>query len=218
MLYTLAQLKLRARERGDMVNSRFISDSELNSYVNASVTELYDLLIASRGENYYVDSYPVSTVGGQKDYALPADFLKLMGVDWVISANESCDMKEFQWAERNLYGNAIWFDGYFGNSRYQIRGNNITLYPVPTGVQQILIWYIPRAINLVSDSDSFDGINGWEEYVIIDAAIKMRVKEESPVQELLLAKNEIKSRILQASSGRDSIAPARVQDVGQKWY
>jgi hypothetical protein len=67
--------------------------------------------------------------------------------------------------------------------------------------------------HLSGGSDSFDGINGWEEYVIIDSAIKMKSKEESPVDELLLAKQEMKARILQASSGRDSTEPARVVDT-----
>jgi len=216
--FTLAQLKLRARERGDMVNSRFISDTELNSYINASVSELYDLLIASRGENYYISSHPITTSGGDDSYPLPDDFLKLMGVDWILANGSSCDMKEFQWKERNLYTDPAWFNGNFGNSRYQLRGDNITLSPTPTNSQQIKLWYIPKPLTLANDADVFNGINGWEEYVVIDAAIKMRVKEESPVKDLQEAKEEMKRRILQASTGRDSSEPPRVQDVGERGY
>ena len=214
-LFTLAQLKLRARERGDMVNSRFISETELNSYINASVSELYDLLIATRGENYYINNSLISTVSGTASYNLPSDFLKLMGVDCIIANNQSVDMKEFNWKERNLYS-----DPSFINSRYQLRGGSITLMPVPTSVQSIKVWYIPKPTTLAVDADSFEGINGWEEYIIIDVAIKMRVKEESPVQELMIAKQDMKSRIQQASAGRDSINPPRVQDVsggGCEW-
>jgi len=211
--FTLAQLKLRARERGDMVNSRFISDSEITSYINASVSELYDLLIATRGENYYISEFPITTISGTKDYTLPAGFLKLMGVDWVISAGSTVNMQEFQWKERNLYTDPAWINGVFGNSRYQLRGGSITFSPTPTSSQAVNVWYIPKPTALAVDADTFDGINGWEEYVIIDVAIKMRVKEESPVQELLLAKKEMKERIAQASKGRDSSEPPRVQDT-----
>lgn len=214
-LFTLAQLKLRSRERGDMVNSRFISETELSSYINASVSELYDLLIATRGENYYINSSLISTVSGVAIYSLPSDFLKLMGVDCIIANNQAVDMKEFNWKERNIP-----YDSAFINTRYQLRGGSIALMPVPSNVQSIKVWYIPKPATLVVDADSFEGINGWEEYIIIDVAIKMRVKEESPVQELMMAKQDMKARIQQASVGRDSINPPRVQDVsggGREW-
>lgn len=211
---TLLEMRTRSRQRADMVNSRFIQDSELDYYINSSVKELYDLLIDTRGENYYIDSYSFATVPGTSEYSLPVDFLKLLGVDWVLQSNIAYNIKPFQWQERNIFTNPVWFTGYSGNVRYQIRGNSLSLTPVPSGsAQNIRIWYIPRCPDLASDTDSFDGINGWEEYVIIDAAIKMRVKEESPVQELMTAKEAMKQRIQQASKGRDSAAPPKVQDT-----
>jgi hypothetical protein len=45
----------------------------------------------------------------------------------------------------------------------------------------------------------------------------MRVKEESPIEELLMAKNDMKQRILSASSGRDSGEPARVVDTDSNY-
>lgn len=208
---TLADFRLRSRERADMVNSRFITDAELNRYVNASIQELYDLLIASRGESYYISSYTFNTANGTADYALPATFLKLMGVDLNTSTNQAVTLKSFKWQERNQ-AKGPYYIQYQAALRYQIRGGNLTFSPTPQGAQSITLWFIPRAVVLTADGDSFDGINGWEEYVIIDCAIKMRVKEESPVQELMIAKQDMLARVLQASSARDSGEPPRVVD------
>ena len=208
---TLSEFRERARERADMENSRFISDAELNRYINASVQELYDLLISSRGENYYISSSTFTTSTGTDTYALPSGMLKLMGVDFVKDAYSAYTLKSFRWQERNRYREPYYNNDSI-NLMYQIRGNNLVFMPVPSGSNQIKIWYIPAATLLTQNTDSFDGINGWEEYVVIDAAIKMRVKEESSIEELLLAKQEMKQRILQASSGRDSTEPARVVD------
>lgn len=207
---TLAQFRERSRERADMENSRFVSDAELNRYINSSIQELYDILVASRGENYYVNSSTIATTSTDT-YSLPADFLKLMGVD-IISGGKAYTLRAFNWSERNRYKEPYFINDN-ANLMYQVRGSNIVLMPQPQGNVQLKLWYIPRAVLLTLDTDSFDGINGWEEYVVIDAAIKMRVKEESPIDELVLAKQDMKARVLAASSARNSAEPSRVQDV-----
>lgn len=214
---TLQEFRERARERADMENSRFISDAELNRYINLSITELYDLLITSRGENYYVSSYSFTTTGGTDSYALPSGMLKLLGVDLVRGANSAYSLKSFKWQERNRFREPYFLNDSI-NLEYQIRGSNLVFTPVPQDNQSIKLWYIPAATALVQNTDAFDGINGWEEYVVIDAAIKMLVKEESDVQELLLAKEQMRTRILQASSARDSNEPPRVVDTAANYY
>lgn len=213
---TLAQFKQRSRERADMVNSKFISDSELSSYINASLTELYDLLLSSRGENYYIDSFSFTTIPGSDTYPLPVDFYKLMGVDYVTSSTQSITLKSFRWQERNRFREPF-YNARIYNLMYQLRNNDLVFIPTPNGNQQIKVWYIPRSPELVADTDTFDGINGWEEYVVIDVAIKMKVKEESPVDALVFAKQKMEERIAALSSGRDSTEPARVVDTDRSY-
>jgi hypothetical protein len=213
---TLLELRNRSRQRADMVNSKFITDAELNTYINASNAELYDLLIASRGENYFVLSYNFTTSINQDTYALPADFYKLMGVDFVTSSTQAITLKAFRWQERNRFREPFYNVRNY-NLMYQVRGDDLVFIPTPNGAQQIRLWYIPLPQELTLDTDAFNGINGYEEYVVIDAAIKMRVKEESPVEELLLAKENMRQRILSASAGRDSGEPARVVDTDSNY-
>lgn len=213
---TLATFRQRARQRADMVNSKFITDAELNTYINASLTELYDLLLSSRGENYYVVSYDFTTTSTNDTYALPTDFYKLLGVDLVSSNTQSITLKAFRWQERNRFREPFYNQRVY-NLMYQIRNNDLVFIPTPNAVQKIRVWYIPRTEELALDTDTFDGINGFEEYVVIDAAIKMRVKEESSVDELLLAKQKMEERIRTMSAARDSTEPPRLVDTDRSY-
>lgn len=58
-----------------------------------------------------------------------------------------------------------------------------------------------------------DGVNGWEEYLVVDAAIKALQKEESDVSVLLAQKALLQRRIESAATNRDAAEPARVVDV-----
>ena len=148
----LGQLRVAARQRADMVNSTFITDDELNSYVNASYFELYDLLVQKYGNDYYVTQYEFNLVGNQSRYDLPEDFFKLLGVDLEIGAGPDgwVSLRPFNLAERNRYSTAnvqTWIG--VTNLRYRLSGNKLWFTPSPNTGQTIRIWYIPRLRELV---------------------------------------------------------------------
>lgn len=217
---TLAQLREFARERADQQYvsgtpeaDKFITDSELNGYVNRSIEELYDLIISCYGTDYYADHYDIDLDPGTESYALPTAFYQLLGVDLEINSNMRYTLKPFMFQERNDFRNYP-ANTYQGPAyRYHLRGNNIIFQPTPTTGNTAIIWYIPLAIILSSDSDTMDGFNGWEEYVIVDAAIKMTLKQEGSVEELYRAKDDLVKRIKAMADNRDSGFPQRVQDV-----
>ena len=99
-LKTLGQLRTLCRERADMENSNFISDSELNSYINSSCAELYDLIVGQH-DDYYVTSATL-TISSGNTVSLPSDFYKLRGLDYRVDANNYLTVKRFNFASRNL--------------------------------------------------------------------------------------------------------------------
>lgn len=219
---TLAELRTATRQRADMVNSNFVSDTELNSYINQSIFELYDLLIQKYGNDYFVaNPHTITTDGTSDSYSLPTDFYKLLGIDLALSnSNDSyVTIKPFNFAERNRYA-APNFQSFYGitNLRYRLRGNKVWFTPIAEANQTIRIWYIPTFVTLSSDSATFDGISGWTEYVIIDAAIKCMQKEESDVSVLVLQKAAIIQRIEAASENRDAGFPKTISDVSFSQY
>lgn len=215
---TLGQLQTDVRQAADMEGSTFVTDVELTSYINASAYELYDVLIQHYGDDYFVAAPSTITTDGTNDaYALPTDFYKLRGVDLRLSASNDSwiPLVQFQFAERNVnqFQN---IQGYYGRSnlRYRLRGPNVWFTPMPAGGQTIRLWYVPRWTELALSTDTLDGVSGWTEYVIVDAAIKCLRKEESDPSLLLAQKAALLKRIEEAASNRDAGAPPRVSDTG----
>lgn len=213
---TLSELRTRARQRTDAVNSTFFTDSEINGYINDSIAELYDILIQKFGADYYLVDTPFSftTVSGQKNYDLPSNFYKLAGVDLRNSGTgDPLTLDPFMFIERNRFNNRARRTARdLSGLRYRIIGNKIRFIE-PDANEEIDLWYAPSATKLVNDSDTFDGINGWEEYVVIDVAIKMNIKQESETTELERQLQRMRQRIEEAADNRDYGQSERVTDV-----
>ncbi len=64
-----------------------------------------------------------------------------------------------------------------------------------------------------TDAVTFDGIAGWEEYVVVDAAIKAGIKQENDVSELRVEKLEMNAEIESMAEGRDAGQAHHVSDV-----
>jgi hypothetical protein len=75
--------------------------------------------------------------------------------------------------------------------------------------------YVPVATVLVGDADTFDGVSGWEEYVVLDAAIKSLIKDDGfeKVGVLEGRKAAIAQRIAGLALERDSGQGGHVSDV-----
>lgn len=213
MAITLLQIKTQARQRADMENSKFVSDAELLTYINNSIAELHDLLVATYGPDYYIESTSFATVTNTDSYTLPANFYKLKGVDVLVSGTDYYSLRPFNFNERNKnqYGST----GILGapELRYRLSGNNIKFSPTPVAAHAIKLWYVPIATALVLDTDSYADFNGYIEYVITDVAIKMLQKEESDVSILSAQKMDLRKRIENMAQNRDAEQPDSVSDI-----
>lgn len=225
---TLSELMVAVRQRADMLpasytpttssTAYFVSDPELISYINQSYFELYDLLVTLY-EDYYVKTppYEFQTDGTTAQYSLPSDFYKLLGVDLGISSgtNAWVTLKKFDFISRNRYVYPQVTSTYLGvfNLRYRLVGNTLMFIPTPSAGQYVRMWYVPRLTTLSSLSDTADGISGWTEYIICDAAIKCAQKEESDVSVLGAQKMGLIKRIEDSGMNRDAGQPDTISDV-----
>lgn len=233
----LSQIRLKAMQRADRVNSNFVTKPEWDSYINQAAFELYDLLVTEY-EDYFVSPIPAQfpAVGNQFLYPLPngtltfqngldnsqpdfvaPPFYKLLGVDLALNnaTNAYVTINRFNFVNRNrfVYPNtASTIYGVF-NLQYRVMGSNIEFIPTPTAGQKIRLWYIPRMRELLLDTDITDiGISGWIEYVIVRAAKYALDKEESDTSKLDTQIVFLKGRIEEAASNRDAGMPDTISD------
>lgn len=215
---TLSDLRTRARRRADIEKSLFVSDSELNQYINDSYLELYDLLVTKFEDYYAKDPYSFTIASGESSIDLPSDFYKSLGVDRKISGTDYYPLDQFNFRNRNFKRLPSRRMGLYPSIQYRIYGDKLIFMPEDLCPGDYRWWYVPKATTMSSDTDTIDGVNGWEEYVVIDAAIKCLVKEESDISALQLAKNEIKRRIDEAALNRDAGETSEIQDVRTDYW
>ncbi len=233
---TLAQIRLAAQQRADRVNSNFVTQPEWRNYINQAMFELYDLLVTVYEDLYVATPISFNCDGTTFLYDLPngsntfnngingqsftpEPFYKLIGVDLALNNanNAYVTVNKFNFADRNrfVYPNtASTIYGVF-NLQYRLLGlNKIEFIPTPAGGQTIRLWYIPRLIELLQETDTTTtGISGWIEYVIVRAAKYALDKEESDTtkldQELLF----LKARIEETAANRDAGMPDTISNV-----
>ena len=207
---------MRVRQRADVVGSTFVTDAELNAYINASYAELWDLVCKSDPERF-TTSANLTVAAGADSTALPADFYQLVGCDLYVSGspNPWITLTRMPWNERNrwVYTTALWNSFGWSNIRYRLSGQKILFSPVTPHQETIRLWYVPAITTLVNDSDELDGINGWEEYIVVDAAAKVFIKEESDPSPFLAQKQSLIARIQTMAAKRDVGEPDVVQDT-----
>ena len=172
---SLLTLKNKIRDRGEFYNTAWLTDSELVSHINDSIAALYDFLITIDSGRYLTTSSEISIVAGTRTYDLPSDFYIVVGVDLVDDSHQSGyrTMSRFNWGER--HDNAIRMSEHF--ARYDILGNKLWIHPKPDWAGSVVLRYIPVPVELSADEDTFDSVNSWTDWVVLDCLIKIGHKE-----------------------------------------
>lgn len=217
MSTTLAALRTRVRFKANMENSQFCTDSEINQYINDAYQSLYDLLVG-KFEDYYVTGPSSFTIATDANtYSLPATFYKLLGVDRSIGGSEYFPLKQFSFRDRNLKRINSRRLGLAPNLEYRIFGDTLYIVPEDQAAGDYRIWYVPKAVLMSADSDTMEGVNGWEEMVVVDAAIKCLIKEESDTQALMVEREIMRKRIDELALNRDVGESQQIQDVSNTY-
>ena len=141
--FTETELKDRARRRADMVNSTFVTDTEIRDYLNSSISELHDMMVKSY-EDYFVSeqayTIPLATGGA----SLPADFYKALGVDYE-SGGITSTLRAYSFTERNVYNTPYAVIDRLAQPMYKIEGTKIKLIPENSASGTITLFYVPEA-------------------------------------------------------------------------
>tara|TARA_R110002110_G_scaffold17674_5_gene75297 strand:- start:456 stop:1121 length:666 start_codon:yes stop_codon:yes gene_type:complete len=206
-----------------MVGSAFVSDSEIVDYINVAMAEIHDILV-TKFEDYYVSSQQYTLPGSGSGltaglFALPATFYKSLGVDF-DAGGITYRLKPYSFQERAAYNSPGVVASMISDTMYHIQGESIKFIPAPAVSGTATLWYVPEPVyfsagstNATIESVAAQVAKGYEEYVIIDAAIKCLQKEESDVQVLLVQKQQQLERIQQAAGKRDAGESSAITDV-----
>ncbi len=192
----LGYIRYMAQLRADKLNSQYLTTDEWNWNINQSATELYDHLVDKYGDDYFFAPPLLIPLTGAQSYDLPdgANYsaapalYKLNGIDVNISGSSTgpnagwTPLSRSNWSDRDRYttwpGQAGALNNIYQMS-YRVMGNQLYLFPRNINML-IQLWYVPILAQMLQDTDMLAfSISGWSEYVIVDAAMKAMIKEES---------------------------------------
>lgn len=236
---SLWEMRLRAKQNADRVNSQFVLDTEWNAFARLAMYELYDLLITSYEDYNIAPPVTIPTNSTSFQFALPDGatnykgnvfggstgapalaFYKLSGVDLQVNTSTVTPswvtINKFDWIDRNnfVYPNSTSTIYGVYNMRYRVMGTNINFIPTPAGNQTVRLWYAPRLPGLLRDVDlTTIGISGWLRYVIVRMAKYALDKEESDTSKQDAELIFLKKRIEESSANRDQGQPDTISNT-----
>ena len=206
---TLLALRTAVRQRAFLESSTaVVTDSEINEYINQSWAEIHDELVITV-QDYALTKSTISTIVGTDTYPLPADFYKFRTLIVTLGGFD-VEMREFRLEEIEVYQ---YQGGWFVDTpiAYHRAGENVLFKPTPTTAGQIVtVWYISAAPRMVSDSDTIDGQNGWEEFAVLDAACKCLDKLDRDCSRLERQRELLRARIVKMAASTNYSEPGRV--------
>lgn len=234
---TLAQLWSSAQLMADMPNTTFATSAEGYERINYSIAQLWGEIAHSNGGDYLREARTLSTTAnqaytdiggtGSSLNSLAGSFLKLIALDVTIDGMPQSIPELPNFEDRHAFSREVGWTGRAGHSwsmggpfytlEYASSGARLHWWPTPSAVHTVTAWIIPTAPVLVQASDTFDGINGFEDWVIHDVAIYLKQREESDPSVLMAERDRIASRI-KATLGRKHASPSRVRDVRRRGF
>ena len=226
----------RARSAGDMITDVRIAchiEGEVNAYPNSVILELlnqagadlYDQLVAVRGADFYEKTTTISVVANTASYNVPNDFYQVLSLEIPLNSSHTIQLRRMSREERPLLESTGPYTAFSAGVPYAYMlhganavngvGQTIELQPTPHSAANAVLYYVPAPERMANENSTWDGIAGWERYMVDWTCIKIGERERDP--ELVSMKraslNEMKDRIKTLAIGRDALEPARVRDV-----
>lgn len=214
---TLAQLRTAVLQRADMENNAPVTTAEVNAYVNESMQALFERLVHARGLDVGFASFDTPTVPGQSAYDASApgvSTFKLISVRAQFG-NAKVHFRKINMATERLdFTPQAWSEG--SDLRYGVNDDGVVVFPVPNAVYTLTLFTQDRPATLVVDADEWTG--EWDEYIVVDSAIKCARKEQQDTRELRADLDRVVERIDNWAAQFDQAGPMRVGDVTRRGY
>ena len=221
---TLAQIRKSVLGEGQYENSADLDpsvnvNSPLDDFINKGIVRCREILTRAWRDYYTVAGTPFTVVSGTQSYALPTDFEHLRkveistdtGSNWYkLSPVDLDDTQRHQSSTARRY-------------RYRLQGgtNALALHPTPgNSTDQIRVWYIPYATELVNSTDTVTiNVDAEFELIVALALRRCRKREDLDTDDPEIA--DIVRRLADMADERDADEPFylgdRRDDYCEEW-
>ena len=198
---TLTDIRNIVRFRGDLRNTTRFPNADIDKEIQAAFGEGYEL-VANTNEGYYITEETVLTTANQRHVVLPTCTWKTHAVDR-LDGDQYIPVQRIGIKDRNRFSATA---GKPEGHRLTKRG--IELYPTPDAIYTLRLTITPTA-PLLSDDVSEEFYNGWEEYTIFGALVRLYLNQNRDASEW--------ERQLQKQAARLSVVPSERNATGPEY-
>lgn len=217
------------RNRTDMLNDQFVTDTEIIGYINMAAGDMDDLLVSTY-DDYKLKSASLTITGPLNYVALPSDFYKPRGVETMLDGIQPYTLRPFNFQERNRNANTL-FRSPAGpyNAKYRCQDGYLFIEPITAAPGVYTLWYTPAFANFTAANQalpSYMDVQNWCRFIIADCCSQVKTKLELfdaiPVFEN--ERERLRQRILTMAHSRSqgegkTISSIRNEyDDGNEWW
>lgn len=198
------------------------TDKKLVRALNQSI-QAFRLMISEHSP-YYITSTTTASSSATVSLAAITDIVAIYGVDVSVSG-EMRELYPFQLSERNRWESSTTSETGIPTA-YRYSGGSLLIRPTPDGSYTYTIWYLPTGTDmtatydaddaLATSSSSFDGIAGWEDWIVYDTALRISSRDAGVNDNFELLSAElarIQMRLINDAKKRTRDKPVRRIDT-----
>lgn len=180
------------RLRSDMRNTEFVTSSEILSLLNIEIAKMFGELVALL-PGLLTQEATINAVTGTFNYNVPSNFYKTLDV-FKVSQQRYIPCPKV--VHQNSPGVII---GFNGTPSWSILGlgaaRQLHFEPDP-GTNDYVLRYVTTPPQLAEADDTFDGVNGWEEWPIWATVISVLIAEKQDTRDARAQLIEERRRII----------------------
>ena len=206
---TLSQLRTDVAAQCDFsvgASGRY-TPTLLNRLLNQSVQRFRERISNEGMTHYLVSTTGTVTSGATSPYAFKTldlsaaspNIVRVYGVDLTVSGIvKTLAHRPFQ--ERNDYGAPSITGEPMAWAMYQT--TSIALMPAPDQSYSYTVWYLPLLADMSADGDTFDGVAGWEQWIVWDVVCQLIARDtyQSAYNQAVQLRTEVWQDIIRSST------------------
>jgi hypothetical protein len=186
---TLSQLRTDIADQADITgavgaSSRY-TPTQLNRLINQSIQRFREKISNEGATRYLVSATGSLAVGATSPYpfyvldlsAVSPSIVRTYGLDITVN-NVVRTLKHVPFTRRGEYGGPNYTGIPEAWAHYV--GNKLAIFPPSSGTYTYVCWYLPVLDDLSSDLAPFDGVSGWEDFIVWDCVCRLIIKDQYP--------------------------------------
>jgi hypothetical protein len=147
----------------------------VTSFIAESLQQMYGMLMECYGDDYFGQSYTLTTTASVGTSSLPQDFHKLISMSWRRESGIAIPirMATADEAHKSTLAAVPWSSAA---PKYRLTSSAVQWCPVPSEAYVVDLWYVAIPSDLALGGDVVSVGPGWVQWVVHDVCVKIATR------------------------------------------